>query len=310
MTVIDVKGLTKRFGNFLAVDNIDFEVFEGEIFGFLGANGAGKTTTIKMLIGLIPPTSGSIFVSGIDVIKFPEKVKPIIGYMSQKFSLYNDLTVEENIGFYGGIYNISKNRLKTIREELISKFELQEYRRTLTSELPLGIKQRLALGISLMHDPKIVFLDEPTSGADPISRRKFWEIIQNLSSQKVTVFVTTHYLEEAEYCSRISLIDTGKIIAIGKPTELKQKVFEFGLFEVDFGDLQKNISVLDKKIKFGKFVLFGSKLHFLSNLKNLNLDELSKILESSLGQKPIFIRKIIPTLEDVFVELIKKRKDA
>lgn len=310
MTVIDVKGLTKRFGNFLAVDNIDFEVFEGEIFGFLGANGAGKTTTIKMLIGLIPPTSGSIFVSGIDVIKFPEKVKPIIGYMSQKFSLYNDLTVEENISFYGGIYNISKNRLKTIREELISKFELQEYRRTLTSELPLGIKQRLALGISLMHDPKIVFLDEPTSGADPISRRKFWEIIQNLSSQKVTVFVTTHYLEEAEYCSRISLIDTGKIIAIGKPTELKQKVFEFGLFEVDFGDLQKNISVLDKKIKFGKFVLFGSKLHFLSNLKNLNLDELSKILESSLGQKPIFIRKIIPTLEDVFVELIKKRKDA
>lgn len=310
MTVIDVKGLTKRFGNFLAVDNIDFEVFEGEIFGFLGANGAGKTTTIKMLIGLIPPTSGSIFVSGIDVIKFPEKVKPIIGYMSQKFSLYNDLTVEENIGFYGGIYNISKNRLKTIREELISKFELQEYRRTLTSELPLGIKQRLALGISLMHDPKIVFLDEPTSGADPISRRKFWEIIQNLSFQKVTVFVTTHYLEEAEYCSRISLIDTGKIIAIGKPTELKQKVFEFGLFEVDFGDLQKNISVLDKKIKFGKFVLFGSKLHFLSNLKNLNLDELSKILESSLGQKPIFIRKIIPTLEDVFVELIKKRKDA
>lgn len=310
MTVIDVKGLTKRFGNFLAVDNIDFEVFEGEIFGFLGANGAGKTTTIKMLIGLIPPTSGSIFVSGIDVIKFPEKVKPIIGYMSQKFSLYNDLTVEENIGFYGGIYNISKNRLKTIREELISKFELQEYRRTLTSELPLGIKQRLALGISLMHDPKIVFLDEPTSGADPISRRKFWEIIQNLSSQKVTVFVTTHYLEEAEYCSRISLIDTGKIIAIGKPTELKQKVFEFGLFEVDFGDLQKNISVLDKKIKFGKFVLFGSRLHFLSNLKNLNLDELSKILESSFGQKPIFIRKIIPTLEDVFVELIKKRKDA
>lgn len=310
MTVIDVKGLTKRFGNFLAVDNIDFDVFEGEIFGFLGANGAGKTTTIKMLIGLIPPTSGSIFVSGIDVIKFPEKVKPIIGYMSQKFSLYNDLTVEENIGFYGGIYNISKNRLKTIREELISKFELQEYRRTLTSELPLGIKQRLALGISLMHDPKIVFLDEPTSGADPISRRKFWEIIQNLSSQKVTVFVTTHYLEEAEYCSRISLIDTGKIIANGKPTELKQKVFEFGLFEVDFGDLQKNICVLDKDIKFGKFVLFGSKLHFLSNLKDLNLDELSKILESSFGQKPIFIRKIIPTLEDVFVELIKKRKDA
>lgn len=310
MIVIQAKGLTKKYGELIAVDNIDFDVLEGEVLGFLGANGAGKTTTIKMLIGLIPPTSGSIYVSGVDVVKYPHKVKQKIGYMSQKFSLYNDLTVEENINFYSGIYGISKGQLKLLKEEMVFNFDLKDYLKTLTKEIPLGIKQRLALGISLMHKPKIVFLDEPTSGTDPVSRRNFWEIIQNLRDQGVTVFVTTHYLEEAEYCSRICLIDSGRIIASGKPTELKQKVFDTGLFEVDFGDLPSNLLATEKKIDFGEFVLFGNKLHFSSNTKLIEPDELIGILEKSFGRKPLTVRKIVPTLEDVFVKLIKNSHNA
>ncbi|MGB9852059.1 MAG: ATP-binding cassette domain-containing protein [Candidatus Kapaibacteriota bacterium] len=306
MISIEAKDLTKKFGDFTAVNNINLEVRQGEIFGFLGSNGAGKTTTIKMLIGLLPPTKGSIYVAGIDVIRYPERVKERIGYMSQKFSLYNDLTVEENILFYAGIYGIPPKRAKLIREELLEQFDLQPIRKSLTSEIPLGLKQRLALGIALMHKPSIVFLDEPTSGTDPISRRYFWKIIQNLAYNGVTCMVTTHYLDEAEYCSRISLIDSGEIIACGTPTELKKRYFHFPIFEIDFGSIEKNIEVLNKGFDFGKFSLFGNKLHLALDKIDFDIPDLFSRLNSILGYNPITVRKIVPTLEDVFIKLVQR----
>jgi ABC-2 type transport system ATP-binding protein len=310
MITIEAKNLTKKFGEFVAVENIELQVSEGEIFGFLGANVAGKTTTIKMLIGLLKPTSGYVFVSGIDVIKYPEKVKQNIGYMSQKFSLYGDLTVEENISFYGGIYGTSFRKLSAIREELIEKYNLYEVRKVLTKELPLGMKQRLALGIALMHKPKIVFLDEPTSGADPVSRRNFWRIIQDLGKEGVSVFVTTHYLEEAEYCSRISMIDEGKIIITGTPMELKKKVFKYPLYEIDFGSLEKNLFALNKGCNFGELVLFGSKLHLVVDKEGVTRDVIIRYFDNSLGFPPVSIREIVPTLEDVFVKIVNKKEYA
>ncbi|MCX7908037.1 MAG: ABC transporter ATP-binding protein [Ignavibacteria bacterium] len=305
MPAIFAKGITKKFGSFVAVDNVDLIVEEGEVFGFLGANGAGKTTTIKMLIGLIKPTSGSIIVSGIDVVQNPQKVKEIIGYMSQKFSLYDDLTVEENINFFGGIYGIGVTTLKEIKEDLLTKFNLLNERRKLTKDIPLGLKQRLALGIALMHRPKIVFLDEPTSGADPISRRNFWEIIRNLKRQGVTVFVTTHYLEEAEYCSKIALINSGRIIAYGTPTDLKKLAFNYPLFEVDFGGIESNIGVLNKVCDYGEFFIYGRKLHFLSKYL-ITTSELGIKMKSDFGIAPKTLRRIIPTLDDVFFQLVQK----
>lgn len=306
MSAIEAKGLTKRFGNFIAVNQIDLEVEEGEIFGFLGANGAGKTTTIKMLIGLLPPTSGSVKVSGVDVVKDPEKVREMIGYMSQKFSLYNDLTVEENIDFYAGIYGIPFKKRRIQREELIERFELQMFRKLLTKDLPLGLKQRLALGIAIMHRPNIVFLDEPTSGADPIARRNFWKLIQSLATEGITCFVTTHYLDEAEYCSRISLIDAGKIVASGSPSELKKKFFQAPIFEVDFGSLQRNLAVYRKGTKIAEISLFGSRLHFSLFESSIFEEDFVSILTATFGFEPVSCRRIVPTLEDVFIKAIQK----
>jgi len=217
-----VKNLTKQFKNFIAVDNVSFEVYKGEIFGFLGANGAGKTTTIRMLCGLLLPTAGEGRVGGFDIMTESERIKQNIGYMSQKFSLYNDLTVYENIRFYGGIYNLSNHQLTENTEALITRMHLQDWRNRLTGELPLGWKQRLALGCAVLHDPKIVFLDEPTSGVDPISRREFWDFIYYLADNGKTVFVTTHYMDEVEYCNRLSIMYQGKIIALDTPTGLKK----------------------------------------------------------------------------------------
>ena len=219
---VKVDQLTKKFGQFIAVDNISFEVGRGEIFGFLGANGAGKTTTIRMLCGLLLPTSGYARVHGFDIGKEPESVKQNIGYMSQKFSLYNDLTVEENITFFGGIYGLDANELDQQKNWMLDKLNLQNQRKILTSEIPLGWKQRLALGCAILHNPSIVFLDEPTSGVDPISRRNFWELIYELAQQGTTVFVTTHYMDEAEYCNRLSIMHQGKIITIDSPNMLKK----------------------------------------------------------------------------------------
>ena len=205
------------------MDQISFQVHDGEIFGFLGANGAGKTTTIRMLCGLLMPTSGKAFVEGFDIYKQTDEIKQNIGYMSQKFSLYEDLTVEENLEFYGGIYGMSRADLLRSRDYAIQSTSLEEHAKKLTRDIPLGWKQRLALSCAILHKPKILFLDEPTGGVDPISRREFWRLIYSLAEQGTTVFVTTHYMDEAEYCNRLSIMHNGRIIAIGSPQELKQQ---------------------------------------------------------------------------------------
>ncbi|MDR9415480.1 MAG: ABC transporter ATP-binding protein [Gracilimonas sp.] len=220
--VIQTENLTRKFGDFTAVDNISFDVKKGEIFGFLGANGAGKTTAIRMLTGLLTPTSGTASVSGHDVYTQAESIKKNIGYMSQKFSLYDDLTCEENIRFYGGIYGIPDKELKSKMEEVIESVGLKDVRNKLVRSLPLGWKQKLAFSIAILHNPRIVFLDEPTGGVDPVTRRQFWEKIYEVSNQGITVFVTTHYMDEAEYCDRISIMVDGRIDALGTPDALKQ----------------------------------------------------------------------------------------
>jgi len=222
-TVISVKNLVKKFGNFTANDNLNFEVYEGEIFGFLGANGAGKTTAIRILSGLSVPSSGEVIVAGYNASRQPEKIKKQIGYMCQKFSLYEDLTAKENIMLYGGIYGMSKELIKERTNELLDKLYFHEYGDRLISDLPLGLKQKLAFSVAVLHKPKIVFLDEPTGGVDPITRRQFWEMIYETAARGITVFVTTHYMDEAEYCDRISIMSEGKIVAIDSPADLKRQ---------------------------------------------------------------------------------------
>ena len=221
--IIEVKDLVKKFGNFVANDHLTFEVKKGEIFGFLGANGAGKTTTIKILSGLSYPTSGDVNIAGFDVYKEREKVKKNIGYMSQRFSLYEDLTVRENIRFYGGIYGLSNKYIKEKTESLLDRLKMREIQNLLISSLPLGWKQKIAFSVAIFHDPKIVFLDEPTGGVDPITRRDFWEMIYEASHEGITVFVTTHYMDEAEYCDRVSIMDRGKIEGLDTPGALKDQ---------------------------------------------------------------------------------------
>jgi len=221
--VISVKNLVKKFGSFTANENLNFEVYEGEIFGFLGANGAGKTTAIRILTGLSELTSGEVTVAGFNAKKQPEQIKKNIGYMCQKFSLYEDMTVKENIILYGGIYGM---RMKLIRERmhsLLERLNFEEYRDSLIADLPLGLKQKLAFSVAILHEPRIVFLDEPTSGVDPVTRRQFWEMIYETADRGITVFVTTHYMEEAEYCDRVSIMSEGKIVALDTPAELKKQ---------------------------------------------------------------------------------------
>jgi len=222
-TVIKVENLVKKFGSFVANDNLSFEVYEGEIFGFLGANGAGKTTAIKILCGLSLPTSGKLIVDGMDVYRERDKIKKRIGYMSQKFSLYDDLKVYENIRYYAGIYGLSRAYIKSRTEQLLDKLGLEHVRNKLIKDLPLGWKQKLAFSVAIFHNPSIVFLDEPTGGVDPVTRRQFWNLIYEASNENITVFVTTHYMDEAEYCDRVSIMDMGRIEALGTPAELKSK---------------------------------------------------------------------------------------
>lgn len=237
--IIVVKDLVKKFGNFVANDHLSFQVEKGEIFGFLGANGAGKTTAMRILCGLSSPTSGYVNVAGYDVYKNANKIKGNIGYMSQKFSLYEDLTVEENFRFYGGIYGLSSKRIKEQTNHLIHRVGLEEYRRRLIRSLPLGWKQKLAFSVAIMHDPKIVFLDEPTAGVDPITRKQLWEMIYETSVAGMTIFVTTHYMDEAEYCERITIMVDGKIKALDTPQNLKQ-VYDVENMEEVFLKIARN----------------------------------------------------------------------
>lgn len=311
MNSIEVKNLTKKFGKFVSVDNISFDVKTGEVFGFLGANGAGKSTTIRMLCGILEPTSGDALVGGFSVTKEPDKIKKIIGYMSQKFSLYNDLSVAENIRFFASVYGIFNDKLNERKNWVLKMAGLEGREDTLTKNLAAGFKQRLALGCAVIHEPKIVFLDEPTGGVDPISRRNFWEFINELSQKGITVFVTTHYLDEAEFCNRIMLINAGKIIAGGSPKELKTNYLKNAILEIECNRLDDAIKILDKIIWLKKAAYFGKYLHVMiadvnpHNSIEDTVNDVRKILSEENGINVNRIDKIIPSLEDVFVNLLE-----
>ncbi|MCX7821810.1 MAG: ABC transporter ATP-binding protein [Brevinematales bacterium] len=302
MESVIVENLTKTFGNFVAVDNISFSVKKGEIFAFLGPNGAGKTTTIKMLCGIITPTSGKGTVSGFDIIREQAKIKQNIGYMSQKFSLYDDMTIEENLKFFGTIYDVGKDLKKQI-EKVLKFVEIEEKKSTLVNSLPQGIKQRLALAAAVLHNPSILFLDEPTSGVDPMMRRKFWGLIYNFAEEGKTIFVTTHYMDEAEYAKRISFIANGKLIALDTPKKLKEN-FEYNVYQIFYEDYLKLFNQLFHWEKTKEVALFGKKIHLIT-YKNVTEKEITNFI-STLNYSNIIVEKIIPSLEDVFVTRVKK----
>ncbi|MFA7287784.1 MAG: ABC transporter ATP-binding protein [Melioribacteraceae bacterium] len=306
MNSIEVYNLTKKFGSFTSVDNISFNVTQGEIFGFLGSNGAGKSTTIKMLCGIISSTAGDAMVGGYSINKDSDKVKLNIGYMSQRFSLYNDLTIEENINFFGGVYGLNSAKLNERKDWVLAIANLKGKEKILTGSLPGGIKQRLALGTAVIHSPKIVFLDEPTSGVDPLSRRNFWDLINLLSSQGTTVFVTTHYLEEAEYCNNIILIDAGKLIAEGNPKQLKTKYITDPIFEINCSNPIETMEALSKNPTVLEVSLFGNSLHALVKDTPDAKERLIEFIKPVSEIKSI--DKIVPTLEDVFIHLVDKRE--
>ena len=298
-TSVNVENLTKHFGDFTAVDSVNFSVEKGEIFGFLGPNGAGKSTTIKMLCGILTPTSGTGAVSGFDIVNEQNKIKNNIGYMSQKFSLYSDLTVRENLEFFGSIYGLSGKMLKDRIEYVRDMAGIGNRIDSAVNILPGGIKQRLALGGAILHDPPILFLDEPTSGVDPVMRRNFWELIYEFSRRGKTIFVTTHYMDEAEHCNRIALVIAGKIIALNTPDNLKNEL-PYNVYSLRVDDF---ITVFDKISRFDfieEAAIFGSDIHILCD-KGLNLKkELPQAL-NRIGIKDYKIDHISATLEDVFV---------
>jgi ABC-2 type transport system ATP-binding protein len=302
---VELQGLEKRFGDFVAVNGITLDVGRGEIFGFLGPNGAGKSTTIRMLCGIITPTAGRGVVAGHDVRTEPEKIKASIGYMSQKFSLYNDLTVEENLDFYGGIYGLDRQRLRERKEKVLELARLRDQRSLRTSVLPAGWKQRLSLGCAILHEPPIVFLDEPTSGVDPISRRAFWELIYTLADEGVTVFVTTHYMEEAEYCQRLALIYRGNLIALGTPGELKTRYMTDAVIEILSDRPTEAIDVVSGIDGVRDTALFGRGLHAVTAEPERAVETIGETLRAQ-GFAVERVRRIVPSLEDVFVSLIER----
>jgi ABC-2 type transport system ATP-binding protein len=303
---IEVSNLTKKFGHFVAVDRVSFRVARGEVFGFLGANGAGKSTTIRMLCGLLTPTSGSARVAGFDVSREPDEVKAHIGYMSQRFSLYEDLTVEENIDFYGGVYGLSRSRISAKAPWVTEMAGLTGKERTLTGELATGWKQRLALGCAILHEPRIVFLDEPTGGVDPAARRRFWELIHNLAETGMTVFVTTHYLDEAEYCHRIMLMHAGAIIAGGSPRELKTAHMSHPILEVECDQPVLAMEILQAQAWILGVSLFGNSLHAIVTAEEEGRERIRSLL-GERGLAPRRIDRIMPSLEDVFIRLIEEK---
>jgi len=304
-TAVFVRGLTKRFSSFTAVDHIDFTVRRGEIFGFLGANGAGKTTTIRMLCGLLRPSGGEGEVAGFDMMTETERIKTRIGYMSQKFSLYDDLTVQENITFFGGMYGLSARELDKKRSEVVEWAGLAGMERRITSTLAGGWKQRLALGTALLHDPEIIFLDEPTAGVDPVSRRNFWKVIQEIARKGVTVFVTTHYLDEAEYCHSVRLMDKGRIIASGAPEELKREVITERMFQMETEEPARAIPLLRAMDGVSEVSLLGIRINLFTPLPPSRFKK--EVLALMKREKiPVeSLESVEPTLEDVFIHLIK-----
>jgi ABC-2 type transport system ATP-binding protein len=302
---VAVNRLVKRFGEFTAVDEISFETAPGEIFGFLGPNGSGKSTTIRMLCGLLRPTSGRAMVAGIDVARDPEGVRQNIGYMSQKFSLYQDLTVSENLRFFGGMYGVPREDLAQRLKWAIAMAGLDGREATLARDLAGGWKQRLALGCAVLHRPPIVFLDEPTSGVDPMSRRHFWDIIHQMSDDGVTVFVTTHYMEEAEYCNRLALITRGRMVALGRPSELKRHFAAGTLVRVECEALGESVEVARAAPGVVEASVFGNGLHLVV-AEDLSIEALQSYL-SEHGVRVINLARIQPTLEDVFIALTREQ---
>jgi len=309
MPAVTVRELTRRFGAFLAVDRVSFDVEHGEIFGFLGSNGAGKSTTIRMLCGLLKPSSGSATVGGIDVGRDPESVKRRIGYMSQRFSLYELLTVEENTNFFGGLYGLDNSRIAARREFVLEMAGLKGREKTLTRDLAGGWRQRLALGCSILHEPPILFLDEPTGGVDPVSRRQFWQLIDRLSGQGVTVFVTTHYLDEAEHCHRLALMHAGRIAALGAVAELKQVFSGRAVVEVRTSAPMAALRALDDLPTVEKTSPFGTALHVWLKPGIRDTGPLRKRLdELRLSAEPFeFVQ---PSLEDVFMDVVAREEAA
>jgi len=303
MNAIEVENLTRNFGKFCAVDHINFEVKSGEIFGFLGANGAGKSTTIRMLCGLLQSTAGTARVGGFDINSQPEKVKENIGYMSQKFSLYEDLTVDENINFYGKVYGLSDSTLGERKKWVLEMANLKGRERSITGTLSGGWKQRLALGCAVLHRPRIVFLDEPTSGVDPLMRRKFWTLINELSADGVTVLVTTHFLEEAEYCNDIILINAGKIIAGGSPKELKEEHIKTPILEVQCSNVIEALALFEKQPWVVETSVFGIYVHVTVSDERVARREIVRLLKES-DIRLDHVERITPSLEDVFIYLL------
>lgn len=298
---VEVKNLTVKFGDFTAVNNISFTVKKGEIFGFLGANGAGKTTTIRVLCGLLYPTSGRVNISNTSFDQGIEAMKSKVGYMSQKFTLYNDLTIEENFAFTASLRKIPKTILRKRTNELLDFIEFKKPINTLVRDLPGGIKQQVSLAASILHDPEIIFLDEPTAGVTPVARARFWALIRQLSHNGKTVFVTTHYMDEAEQCGRIALMRTGEIIALDTPINLKKNTFPDPLFELNpINILPDNfIESLRKDENISSLESYGMKYHLILR-KNLNWDTLYQNLSTNFT-----IRQIPPSLEDVFIRLVE-----
>jgi len=305
--VVEVENLVKRFGSFVAVDHISFRVEAGTIFGFLGPNGAGKSTTIRILCGLLAPSAGRACVGGIEVAAAPEEVRKQIGYMSQKFSLYDDLTVEENIDFFSGMYRVPREKREARKEFVLAMAGLGERRNSMTNVLAGGWKQRLALGCAILHEPPILFLDEPTSGVDPIARRSFWSLIYQLSATGHTVFVSTHYMDEAEYCHRLALMNRGKIIAFGAPAELKQEMRRHCILSLESSDPLESMKALEGEPGIADVAVFGAGLH----VKAEEPAGAKERVRRALAQRQIRIdhlEVIPPSMEDVFVSLIEEQE--
>jgi drug efflux transport system ATP-binding protein len=302
MNAIEVQHLTRRFGDFVAVNDVSFNVRAGEIFGFLGSNGAGKSTTIRMLCGLLQPTSGTATVGGIDVVRDPEGVKRRIGYMSQRFSLYEALTVDQNIAFFGGVYGLTGERLAARRDFVLEMAGLRGRERELTSSLAGGWRQRLALGCAILHEPPIVFLDEPTGGVDPLSRRRFWRLIDELSKNRVTVLVTTHYLDEAEHCHRVAIIHAGRLAALGTVGELKRVFADRPIVEVRAANPVLAMRALEAMPEVEKTSIFGAAVHAVLRPGAMGPASIvDRLAAAGIAVADCVV--VEPSLEDVFLDV-------
>jgi len=305
---IRVQDLTRKFGDFTAVDRVTFQVEEGEIIGFLGPNGAGKTTIIRVLIGLLSPTSGDAWVSGLDVRTESEAIRRKIGYMSQRFSLYPDLTVDENIGLFGGLYEVIGHRFKERRDWVLDMAQLGDHTSRMTGDLPLGWKQRLALGCAVLHEPSLLFLDEPTSGVDPSARRQFWDLINHLAQSGTTILVSTHYMEEAEYCNRVVLMNRGRVVAVDTPAGLRDRMTK-PLFEIGTPAPPKAVYAL----RGGKGILeagmFGRNVHVVVEDEEEARAQIPELMGAQ-GVSITSLERVSPSLEDVFVALIREEGGA